>query len=247
MNENQGMKNFLGGMFRLDIPAQPSYRKVTLQAGRGIKHNQRYMQIAFDRDLSYAVEVLPQIPDSERILIEVGTPLIKKHGAQAIRAMRDLCGHYLVADVKAMDRGVTEVTIASSAGADAIVCLGSSPVETLNFFIETCESHNVDSLIDFMNVERPIQVLSKLRQQPDVIILHRGFDEYTNKNKQLPLAQISDIRDKYATPISVAGGVNLDDIQRAFFNGADIVVLTDTLTPPQQIPQIAGDFLKQTK
>ena len=197
--------------------------------------------------MSYVNDILPQIPESNRILIEVGTPLIKLYGTRAIQEMRDLCGNYLVADVKAMDRGVREVEIAVSGGADGVVCLGSSPVETLDFFINTCHSRGVDSLIDMMNVYRPVNVLRKLKKQPDVVILHRGFDEYTNKTKQLPLSDISAIRDHYSTPISVAGGVNLDDVQRAFFNSANIVVLTDTLTPPQDLPKIAQDFLKNTR
>ncbi|MDD5112287.1 MAG: orotidine 5'-phosphate decarboxylase, partial [Candidatus Altiarchaeota archaeon] len=127
--------------------------------GRGIKHNCRYLQIAFDRDIAGALEILPKLPESDRILIEVGTPLIKAYGAKAIRDMRAICSHYLVADVKAMDRGVSEVNIAASAGADAIVVLGSSPVETLAFFIQTCKSRGVDSFMDMMNVERPARVL----------------------------------------------------------------------------------------
>ncbi|MFH1126474.1 MAG: orotidine 5'-phosphate decarboxylase / HUMPS family protein [Candidatus Altiarchaeota archaeon] len=215
-----------------------------------INTKDRYLQIAFDRNLASVSEVLPQIPNDDRILVEVGTPLIKQYGASAIAQMRSLCENYLVADVKAMDRGVMEVEIASSSGADAVVVLGSAPIETLDFFIETCKNHGVDSMIDMinlMNLEKPVRILQKLKKQPDVVILHRGFDEYTVRNKQLPLAEISDIRDHYSTPISVAGCVDLDDIQRAFFNGANVVVMTDTLTPPQQLPKIAKDFLKNTR
>jgi len=230
-----------------EINRRPDSRPLESRAERAIERGNRYLQVAFDRDLGRVNEVLPRLPDSERILVEVGTPLIKMYGARAIREIRGMCGNYVVADVKVMDRGRMEVENAVSAGADGVVCLGSSPVETLDFFIEHCSSHGVDSLIDFMNVEKPVRVLRRLAEQPDVVILHRGFDEYTNKSKQLPLAEISDIRDQYATPISVAGGVNLDDIQRAFFNGADIFVLTDSLTPPAEIPGIAAEFLKQTK
>lgn len=217
------------------------------KSGVALNKKYRYLQIAFDRDLSNVGEVLPKIPNSNRILIEVGTPLIKLYGNKAISYMRSLCGNYLVADVKAMDRGVREVEIASSGGADAVVGLGLAPLETLDFFIGTCRKYGVDSMIDVMNTEKPVRILKKLKEQPDVVILHRGFDEYTNKTKQLPLDQISDIRNLYSTPISVAGGVNLDDVQRAFFNGANIVVLTDTLTNPQQLPKIAEEFLKQTR
>jgi len=207
---------------------------------------ERYIQVAFDRDISYVGDILAKLPKSPRVLVEVGTPLIKLYGKTAIKEIRARCGNYLVADIKAMDRGLREVEIAASAGADAVTVMGLASVETLNAFIKTCRSRNVESLIDMMNVARPYDVLSSLREQPDVIVLHRGFDEHENKSKELPLIQISDIRDRYGTPISVAGGVDLSDAQRAVFNGANIVVLSDTLTPPGELPTIAEEFIRTT-
>ena len=101
-------------------------------------------------------------------------------------------------------------------------------------------------MVDMMTVPYPVDVLMKLKQQPDVIILHRGFDEHSNKSKQLPLPEISDIRDHYSTLISVAGGVDLNDAQKAVFNGANIVVLGDTFTGPTELPKIAGEFINTT-
>jgi bifunctional enzyme Fae/Hps len=237
------MNSFIGVLAGL----KPN-RPVSSYAGRvALDKKYRYLQVAFDRDASAALSVLPSLPESPRVLVEAGTPLIKRHGAEAIRALRAACGNYLVADVKAMDRGLDEVNTAASAGADAVVAMGSASLETLNAFIEACRLRGVDAMVDMMNVEKPVHVLQKLREQPKVIILHRGFDEYTNKSKQLPLRQISDIRQYYSTLIAVAGGTSLDDVQRAFFNGANIVALSDTLVSPGELPNIADEFLKNTK
>lgn len=223
-------------------------RLATPGRGRAVLDKKyRYLQVAFDRSVDLALGVLSSMPDSPRVLVEAGTPLIKRHGAGAIRTLRTACGNYLVADVKAMDRGVDEVSTAASAGANAVVAMGSASLETLDAFIGACRSGGVDAMLDMMNVEKPVHILRRLKEQPNVIILHRGFDEHANKSKQLPLRQISDIRQYYSTLITVAGGTSLDDVQRAFFNGANIVALSDTLVNPAELPNIAADFLKNTK
>ncbi len=54
----------------------------------------RYLQIAFNYDLALVRRVLPKIPKSERILIEAGTPYIKREGNAASRPSRG-CGRVL--------------------------------------------------------------------------------------------------------------------------------------------------------
>lgn len=86
-----------------------------------------------------------------------------------------------------MDHGETEVDLAAFAGASSVIALGSASVETLNQFIARCYERNVDSMVDMMNIEFPLEVLRKLRRQPTVVILHRGVDETTfNKDKPIP-------------------------------------------------------------
>jgi 3-keto-L-gulonate-6-phosphate decarboxylase len=48
----------------------------------------RYLQIAFNDDLAGALRLLPQLPRSPRILVEAGTPFIKREGPQRSRALR---------------------------------------------------------------------------------------------------------------------------------------------------------------
>lgn len=101
---------------------------------------------------------------------------------------------YIIADLKAMDRGEREVQIAANAGAAAGVVLGLAPIETINAFIDNCREYGIDAMVDMMNVEKPYQILRKLKQLPDVVILHRGVDETKLGNKPLPIHLINKIK-----------------------------------------------------
>ena len=133
---------------------------------------------------------------------------------------------YIVADLKCMDRGLTEVMIAKQGGASAATALGHAPIETLNAFVEKCQELELDSMIDMMNVDYPLSILRELKQLPKVVILHRGVDEEDfNKEKQIPYHEIQRIKSSYDIMLAVAGGDSIQEVQRAIFNDVDIVVL----------------------
>ena len=157
----------------------------------------RYLQVALNGSLEDAYEIISNLPISDRIIVEAGTPLIKRYGEYGIRQIYNwykahLSGQlltvsrandisedlsismlfkafydvwktqktstkkpkednlfpYIVADLKTMDRGETEVEIAARGGASAAVALGTSPIETLNSFIEKCESNSLIAASD---------------------------------------------------------------------------------------------------
>lgn len=223
-----------------------------------LDRKKRYLQVALNSTLDEAYDIISKLPASERILIEAGTPLIKKYGSAAIIQLRQwwqerLHGTdilpYIVADLKTIDRGVTEVMIAQNAGASAAIAMGQAPIETLNIFIETCNKYGLDSMVDMMNVERPIKILRNLKKLPTVVILHRGVDEETyNKSIPIPYIQINKIRASYNVMISMAGGDAIREVQRAIFNDADIVVVWKNFyTYTDQTATLAEEFLKVIK
>lgn len=198
-----------------------------------------------------------RLPATERILIEAGTPLIKAYGVNAISYLRsywqDKVGRnslpYIVADLKTMDRGATEVAIAKSAGASAAVVLGLAPIETINTFIDSCKKEGIDSMVDMMNVPYPVQILRKLKKMPDVVILHRGVDEETfNKDKPIPYIQINKVLSTYNVMISIAGGDTSREVQRTIFNGANIVIVwKEFYRSSEETGNLAQEFLKEIK
>lgn len=185
----------------------------------------RYLQIAFNYNLDFVEEVLPQIEENDRILIEAGTPFIKREGFEGIKRISELWDGKIVADLKTMDGSLGEVELAYEAGATAATVLGSAPIETINLFIEKCKELEIDSMIDMIGVEEPLAILRQLKSPPRVVILHKGRDEESTRGKIIRYKQVNKIRSKYNVLISAAGGVDLKEARSAIFNGANIVVV----------------------
>ncbi len=185
----------------------------------------RYLQIAFNYDIALVKKVLPSIQYSPRILVEAGTPFIKREGMEGIRAIKRLWDGHIVADLKTLDGAFSEVRMAKQAGATAATSLGSAPVETLNIFVSACADLGVDSMIDMLGVADPLKVVRKLKSPPDVVILHRGRDEESTRGKVIQYRHVNRLRSKFDVIISAAGGVDLKEARSAIFNGANIVVV----------------------
>lgn len=211
----------------------------------------RYLQIAFNYNLAMAKQILPEIAPSERILIEAGTPFIKREGMNGIRQIRRLWRGPLVADLKTVDGALGEVNMVKRAGATAVTVLGSSPPETLNLFIAHCAQLKMLSMIDMLGVDDPLKVMRPLRRPPDVVVLHRGRDEEGTRGKVIQYRHVNRIRSKYDVSISAAGGVDLKEARSAIFNGANIVVVNlvrpgdiwEGISTDSEVGEMAQQFL----
>jgi len=217
-----------------------------------------YLQIALNSSMDDARRIILSLPASERLIIEAGTPLIKRYGHTVISELKHLWSQkllsnglnnpYIVADMKCMDRGETEAKLAADAGASASIVLGQASNETLNSFIYTCSELGVDSMVDMMNVEKPYQILRKLKKLPYTVILHRGVDEEKYSEKMLPIHMINKVKGAFDLMISVAGGDKPREIQSSVFNGANIVVLwKNFFSAGGDAANIARTFLSNTK
>jgi bifunctional enzyme Fae/Hps len=262
-----------------------------------LSHRKTYLQVALNSTLDDAYRIIQILPKSDRILVEAGTPLIKRYGEDGIRKIfqwyrAHLYGSiidsnetelvdsplfsllisvankaaarkqesqsnikeneiypYVVADLKTMDRGGTEVEMAARAGASAAVALGSAPTETLNAFIDKCNELGLDAMVDMMNVEYPLSVLRSLKKVPPVVILHRGVDEeQLNREKQIPLHEIRRIKGNFDIMISIAGGDTIREVQRSIFNDADIVVVWKSFyQSTNETMNLINEFLKEVR
>jgi 3-keto-L-gulonate-6-phosphate decarboxylase len=185
----------------------------------------RYLQIAFNYDLDLVRRQLTDIEYSERVMIEAGTPFIKLEGMRGVRAISRLWAGKVVADIKTIDGATQEVSMVRSAGASAATVLGSSPTESLDFFVQQCQGAGLLSMIDMLGVAEPLKTLMRMQQPPDVVILHRGRDEESTRGKVIQYRHVNRIRSKFDVLISAAGGVDLKEARSAIFNGANIVVV----------------------
>jgi len=214
----------------------------------------KYLQIAFNRSLPEVKTMIDLLPSSERIIIEAGTPLIKQYGQFGIAALKKWWiakvgkSGYLVADLKCLDRGASEVEAARAAGANAATVLGLAPVETINAFIKECARAGLDAMVDMMNVRFPFEILGQLAVLQAVVILHLGADEReASRSKRLPHEQIHRLKGTYDRMlISVAGNETEREVRRAFFNDADIAVVWRSFyDTPDKTADLARAFLEQ--
>lgn len=188
-------------------------------------HKTRYIQVAFNSDINVVNAVLPTLPKDDSIIIEAGTPFIKREGMDGIRKIFSMWDGHLMADIKISDGAFGEVEMVREAGATAATVLGSSPTETLNFFIEKCKELGMSSAIDMLGVDDPLSVLRQLKEPPEIVVLHKGRDEESSRGKTIQYRHVNRIRSKFDVIISAAGGVDLKGARSAVFNGAEIVVV----------------------
>ncbi len=217
-----------------------------------LDHKIRYLQIAFNYDLGLVMRVLPTLPRHPRILIEAGTPYIKREGMRGVSAIRQMWQGHVVADLKTTDGAISEVEMARRAGADSVSVLGNAPTETLDLFVDQCKQLDLISMVDLLGVADPLKILRPLRTPPDVLILHKGRDEESSKGKDIQYRHVNRIRSKYDSSIAAAGGVGLNEARSAIFNGANIVVVNlvrpgdpwQGISTEEDIAGIARQFLE---
>lgn len=212
-----------------------------------------YLQVAFDLvDIAEVRRVLCELPESDHLLIEVGTPLAKMLGIQVVKEIRSVRpGSFVILDLKTLDTGNLEVRLAADSTADAVVISGLAPKKTLELAINEARKTGIYSIIDMLNVPNPLQVLKGLEVLPDVVELHRAIDM---ENSAHAWDQIPDIKalasEDRRLLVAVAGGIRVDTIGQALAAGADILVVGRAITRSKDIKDMAERFLaglKQTE
>lgn len=208
-----------------------------------------YLQISLDApELEKAKKVLAEVPGSDRIIIEVGTPLIKRYGTRVIGELRQSNKDaFMVADLKTLDVGKVEVDIAYEDTADAVVAAGLAPPETLDAFVHEAKRLGIYSVIDMLNVDNPVEKLESLKEFPEIVILHRGIDQETGRTSGLERIQV--IRKTFADKkflIAVAGGIVPETAREALEQGADIVIVGRYVTQSKDIERAVREFLELT-
>jgi bifunctional enzyme Fae/Hps len=208
-----------------------------------------YLQIALDApSLEGAKKVIEQLPGSDRIIIEVGTPFIKRYGTRGINELRQIAkDKFIIADLKTLDVGKVEVDIAYEDTADAVVAAGLAPPETLDATVQEARRLGIYAVIDMLNVEDVMGKLKSLKDLPDIVILHRGIDQESGRT--CGLERIKLIRQAFPNKkylIAVAGGIVPETAKEALEQGADILIVGRYVTQSKDIERSVRDFLELT-
>jgi bifunctional enzyme Fae/Hps len=205
-----------------------------------------YLQIALDvPDLQKTMRIIEAVPTSDRIILEAGTPLIKKYGTNVIKEMRTTTKDiFIVADLKTLDVGKVEVDIAYDQTADAVVASGLAATVTLDGFIYEAKRLGIYAMLDMMNVDDPIKKLSSLKELPEVVILHRSIDvERAGGEGSWNVKELKDAFKGKKILVAIAGGITPDKVPQALKQGADILIVGRYITQSKDIERAVREFI----
>ena len=215
-----------------------------------------YLQVALDLDnLNEMERIIDSLPDRERILIEAGTPLVKKFGVGIVSKIRERKKDaFIIADLKTLDVGRIEVKMAADETADAVAISGLGTQESIEKAVHEAQKQGIYSILDMMNVDNFTEKLEGLTYKPDIVLLHRNVDLETMKAERgeeqeamTEWGNINKIKEILGDGglVAVAGGVVPGKMDQALESGADIIVVGRYIIGSRDVRRAAEDFLEK--
>jgi len=205
-----------------------------------------YLQVALDLvDMAKVASVLTGLPENDHLIIEAGTPLIKKFGLSVLSEIRKYKPNaFIIADLKILDTGNLEARMAADATADAVVISGLAPASTMEKAIAEARKVGIYSIIDMLNVQNPARVIEKLKVKPDIVELHRAIDVEETAHAWGDIPAIKKAAGGKLL-VATAGGVRTNVVKDALKAGADILVVGRAITASKDVGHAADEFLEQ--
>jgi bifunctional enzyme Fae/Hps len=208
-----------------------------------------YLQVALDiPKWEHMERVVNELPRNDHLIIEAGTPLIKRYGVDIVGKIKEIKPEtFVIADLKTLDTGNLETRMVADSGADAVVISGLAPLRTIEKALEEAKKTGIYSSLDMLNVANPIELLRELSVgglMPDVVELHRAIDveELGERHAWGNIEEIKRIGGKIL--VAVAGGIREDNASEAVKGGADIVIIGRGITNVRDVEGAARRFLR---
>jgi bifunctional enzyme Fae/Hps len=205
-----------------------------------------YLQVAMDLvDMGKVAQVLKEVPENDHVIIEAGTPLIKKFGLSVIGEIRKLRPNaFIIADMKILDTGNLEARMAADATADAVVVSGLAPNSTIEKAISEARKVGIYSIVDMLNVQNPVKLIASLKVKPDIVELHRAIDVEETAHAWGDIPAIKKAAGGKLL-VATAGGIRVDVVKDALKSGADILVVGRAITASKDIGHAADEFIEK--
>ncbi len=198
----------------------------------------KILQVALDLlELKRAVEIGKESIEGGADWLEVGTPLIKSEGMNAIRTLRDAFPDVtIVADMKTMDTGAIEVEMAAKSGASVVSILAVADNAVIDEAIKSGRKYGVAVMVDLINAEDPVRRAKELEGLGvDYVCVHVGIDQQMQGMDTLNL--LKKVSAELNTPLAVAGGVDAELASEAVSLGADVIIVGGNITRSAKVKE----------
>jgi len=171
------------------------------------------LQVALDyislpKALVMAYQVAPEVD-----IIEIGTPLCKAAGIEAVRAVREICPDKLIlADLKTPDVGGLEATLAFDAGADMMTVIGGATLATVEQALAVARQRGKEMLMELTGVRDILERAVEWRRiGVERIVYHREWDAQSagrvwNEADKVTIRKLIDMGFK----LTVTGGLTME-------------------------------------
>lgn len=196
-----------------------------------MRNEKPILQVALDFvDLQRALLLADEAVAGGADWLEAGTPLIKSVGLDAVRKLKErFPQHVIIADLKIMDAGRTEVEYAAKAGAGVVTVLALASDMTIAECVESARQYGVKVAADLINVPDPVQRAREVAALGvDYIDVHTPID--VQMQGRFPFDNLKAIAQAVDIPLCVAGGVTSETAPDAVANGASVVIVGGAIT-----------------
>lgn len=174
--------------------------------------------------------------------LEAGTPLIKAEGLRAVSRLKEEFGDkVVVADMKTMDTGYLEASLAFRYGADFSTVMGVADIVTIESSIVAARDFGKGIMVDLMGVDDPLLIKRIASLSPEYLLVHSGIDmQHRGLMPFEPVGRLVDLG--LGCKIGVAGGLNIDNIVNLRGLDIDLVIVGGYLTKAES-PGLAAKRL----
>jgi len=203
------------------------------------------IQVALDFDeLPRALKLAREVVEGGADWLEVGTPLLKSEGMEAVRALRrEFRERKIVCDTKTMDAGRAEMEMAAKSGANVAVVMGIAPDETIKDAVRAGKQYGIEVAADLMGVTDVAARAKQLAEWGvDQVCVHTPIDD--QMAGRVSFERVKAVAAAVDIPISVAGGINSETAADAVAAGASIVIVGGALTKARDAREAAAELRK---
>ena len=176
--------------------------------------------------------------------LEAGTPLIKAEGLRAVTLLKKEFGDkVVVADMKTMDTGFLEASIAYEAGADYATVMAAADIGTVSGAVEARDKYDKGIMVDLLGVKN-LEIARELdRLKPDYLLIHSGIDmQHRGIMPFEPVKKLSNMG--LSAKIGVAGGLNKENIKGLKGLKVDLIIVGGYITKADDPGRAAKEVLE---
>jgi 3-hexulose-6-phosphate synthase/6-phospho-3-hexuloisomerase len=184
------------------------------------------LQVALDFvDNSRALKCAREAAAGGADILEVGTPLLKAEGLEAVRMLhREFPQIPVVCDAKTMDAGRAEVEIAAKAGASIATVLGVASDSTIQECIDAGRNYGCRVYVDLLGHPDPVGRAKQAEAWGASFVgVHCPIDEQMEGKDAFE--RLRRVAAAVSIPVAVAGGIHSESAADAVAAGASVVIV----------------------